>query len=347
VLFSKRLPLSTLVIICHTIRHNLDAGLSLRHVFQQQAKRGPGPFRPIAQRISQKIDKGSDLESALRAEEQFFPPLFLSMAIIGEESGSLPEVFEELEKYYMLQQRLKRDFIRQITWPIIELFAAIMILTLLIFILGFLPKMEGSDKPYDPLGLGLIGPTGAVTFLALVFLFFVFIGGVYYGAKHMMRQKGVVDELLLRVPALGPTLRALALTRFCVGLRLTTNTGMPITRAVDLSLRATDNDAFVHSSETIRDSLSEGEELTVSLRKSRLFPEDFENILENAEESGRLTQVLEHQTKYYEEESGRRLTILTTVVSWGIWLSIATVIIIVIFRMFLTYLGVLESNMPK
>ena len=41
------------------------------------------------------------------------------------------------------------------------------------------------------------------------------------------------------------------------------------------------------------------------------------------------------------------MTILTTVVSWGIWLSIATVIIIVIFRMFLTYLGVLESNMPK
>lgn len=343
-IFSKRLPLSSLITLCHTLRHNLAAGLTLRDVFRQQAKRGPRLVQPIAGRISEKLDKGDDLESALQDEAPYFPPLFLSMATIGEESGSLPEVFTELEKYYMLQQRLKRQFISQITWPALQLIAAIVVLTLLIFVLGFLPKMEGSDKPFDPLGLGLIGPSGAVIFLSLIFLFFVLIGGAYYGAKHMMRQKGAVDEFLLRLPVLGPCLRAFALTRFCVGLRLTMETGMPITRAVDLSLRATDNDAFVNRSEPVRDALSEGEELAASLRKTRLFPEDFENILSNAEESGRMTQVLEHQTKYYEEESGRRLTILSRVAGWGVWLAVAIILIIVIFRMFFAYLGLLDPQ---
>src|SRR5262249_38558290 len=343
VLFSKRLPLSSLITLCHTLRHNLAAGLSLARVFRQQAEKGPPLVRPIATRISAKLEKGNDLESALQVEEPHFPPLFLAMASIGEESGALPEVFAELEKFYSLQQRLKRQFISLITWPVLELTLAIAVLTLLIFVIGFLPALPATGKPFDPLGLGLYGPEGAVTFLVLVFLFFLLVAGAYYGTKHLMRQKGAVDVFLLQVPVLGPTLRAFALTRFCVGLRLTTETGMPITRAVDLSLRATDNDAFVATSETVRDALSDGEDLTASLKKTRLFPPDFEDILANAEESGRLTQVLEHQTHYYEELSSRRLTILARTAGWGVWLAVAIVLIVVIFRLFFSYLGVLED----
>lgn len=342
-LFSKRLPLTDLINVCHTLRHNLAAGLTLRRVFQQQADRGPTLVRPIARRISEKLEHGESLEVALKPEEPYFPPLFLSMAIIGEESGALPEVFTELEKYYVLQQKLRRQFMSQIAWPVLQLSMAIAVLTLMIFVLGFLPPLE-NGKPYDPLGLGLFGPEGAIKFLAGVFLIFALIAGIYYGGRHLLRQKGAMDEFLLRLPVLGPTIQAFALTRFCVGLRLTLDTGMPITRAMDLSLRATDNDAFVAKSEPIRDALSEGEEVAQSLKKSRLFPVDFENILANAEESGRMTQVLDHQTKYYEEESSRRLTILTKVAGWGIWLIVAIILIVVIIRMYMSYLGLLDPK---
>jgi len=300
--------------------------------------------QPIAARVSEKLEKGDDLESALRTEEAYFPPLFVSMTAIGEESGALPEVFEELEKYYTLQQRLRRQFFSQIAWPVLEFVAAIFIITLLILILEFLPKMEGTNKPFDPLGWGLIGVSGAVKFLALVFLFLFALAGIYYGGRHMMRQKGAMDEFMLKVPVLGPCIRAFAITRFCVGLRLTMDSAMPITKAVDLSLRATDNDAFVAKSEIVRDALSQGEELAASLKKSRLFPYDFENIISTAEEAGRVTQVLAHQTKYYEEESARRLTALTIVAGWCVWLFVAILIIIVIFRIAFMYLGLLEPS---
>jgi type IV pilus assembly protein PilC len=343
VLFSKRLPLTDLITLCHTLRHNLAAGLTLRRVFQQQADKGPTLVRPIARRISEKLERGESLEAALKPEEPYFPPLFLSMAVIGEESGAMPEVFTELEKYYTLQQKLRRQFLSQISWPVLQLSMAIAVLALLILVLGFLPPLE-NGKPYDPLGLGLFGPVGAMKFLAGVFLIFALIAGIYYGGRQLLRQKGAMDEFLLRLPVFGPTVQAFALTRFCVGLRLTLDTGMPITQAMDLSLRATDNDAFVAKSEMIRDALSDGEEITPSLRKSRVFPEAFENILANAEESGRMTQVLDHQMKYYEEESSRRLTILTKVAGWGIWLIVAIIVIIFIFRLYLSYLGMLDPK---
>jgi type II secretory pathway component PulF len=339
VLFSKRLPLSSLITLCHTLRHNLGAGLPLARVFRQQAERGPLGVRPIAARIAPKLEKGDDLESALKAEEHHFPPLFLSMASIGEESGSLPEVFTELEKYYMLQQKLKRQFISQISWPIFQLVIAIGTITMMILVIGMLAS--NPEEAYDPLGFG-VGPGPAVRFLAIVILIFVSLVGIYFGSKHLMRQKGVIDEFLLRLLVIGPCIRAFALTRLCIGLRLTMETGMPITRAVDLSLRATDNDAFISKSEKVRDALSEGEELAASLKATRLFPEDFENILANAEEAGRMNQVLEHQAKYYEEESSRRLTVLATVAGWGVWLIVAIFLVIMILKMAFKYLGLLD-----
>ena len=340
--FSKRLPLSSLITLCHSLRHYLSAGLTLREVFRQQAKKGPLAVRPVAERISQELNKGEDLESALRSEQRAFPPLFLALASVGEESGALPEVFTELEKYYDLQQKLRRQFLGQIAWPVFQLCGAIVVITLLILVMGFIAEMNPTNKPFDPLGLGLLGPSGAITFLTIVFLILAALAAVYFGGKHLLRQKGAVDGFLLRLPVLGPTLRALALTRFCLGLRLTLETGMPITKALELSLRATDNDAFVAQTQLVRDSLRGGDELAESLAKTRLFPEDFQNILATAEESGRLTEVLENQTQYYQEESSRRLTILTHLAGWCVWLAVAILIIIAIFRIALTYIGLLD-----
>ena len=109
-LFSSQLPLASLIEFCRVLRHNLGAGLSLVHVFRQQATKGPPPIRPVAERILHELEQGESLETALEQERAFFPPMFISLAIVGERTGSLPEVFTELEKFFLLQQRLRRQF---------------------------------------------------------------------------------------------------------------------------------------------------------------------------------------------------------------------------------------------
>jgi type IV pilus assembly protein PilC len=96
-LFSSRIPLSSLIELCRALRHNLSAGLRLVDVFRQQAKRGPARVRPVAERITQELERGGDLEGALEREKAAFPPLFLGLASVAEQTGNLPEVFRELE----------------------------------------------------------------------------------------------------------------------------------------------------------------------------------------------------------------------------------------------------------
>ncbi len=84
-----------------------------------------------------------------------------------------------------------------------------------------------------------------------------------------------------------------------------------------------------------------GEELTVTLSDSRLFPEDFQHMIAVAEESGRLDQVLAHQAEHYHEESGRRLAVLTGLAGYGVWLLVGLIIIVAIFRIATWYIGLL------
>jgi type IV pilus assembly protein PilC len=343
-LFSARVPLSQLIELCRTLRHYLSAGLTLRDVFLQQAKRGPSAVRPVAGRISRELEQGAALDDALLRERQAFPPLFLAMASVGENSGNLPEVFHELERYYAMQLRLRRQFLIQSIWPLLRFGAAIFVVAGLIFILGLVADLRGAgDAPFDPLGLG-VGAWPATRFLLVVAA--LLAGGffLYLAITRGLRQKAAVDRFLLRWPVVGPCLQALALSRFCLALRLTLESGMSIVKAMRLTLRGTGNAAYEAATEPILDSIRGGEDLSVALARPPLFPIDFQNVMATAEEGGRLTEVLEHQADYYQDEAGRRLTILTQLASWGVWVLVAALIIFAIFRIALVYIGLIEQG---
>src|SRR5437868_12457594 len=169
-LLSSRLPLSSLIELCRVLRHYLSAGLPLRDVFKRQAGKGPLAGRPIAARVAEALGRGEGLEQALKREAAAFPPLLLSLAAVGEQTGMLPEVFGELERYYQRQVQLRRQFWAAAAWPLIQFVLSVFVIAGLILVLGWLPNARTPDgKPYDPVGFGLIGAGGAVTFLAIVF----------------------------------------------------------------------------------------------------------------------------------------------------------------------------------
>ena len=333
-LLSRRLPLSSLIELCRSLRHYLGAGLTLHDVFEKQARIGSLAVRPVAGRIAAQLERGSDLESALEPERASFPPLFVALAGVGEQSGQLPEVFAELEKYFRLQQKLWRQFASQIMWPLFQFFAAIFVIAGLLWILGLIAESNRTEA-MDLFGVGT-GAKGAVTFLALVFGLMAAAAALYLLATRLLRQKAAVYELLLRLPAIGPTLRALALARFCMALRLTTETGMPLARAVRLSLQATGNGAFTARSPVMERTVKGGGELAQALARAGLFGEEFVSAMVIAEETGQIAEVMQRQAEYYQEEATRRLKVLTQVAAWGVYLFVAILIIIAIFRIYST-----------
>jgi type IV pilus assembly protein PilC len=336
-MFSSRIPLSNLVELCRVLRHSLSAGLTLRDVFRQQSERGSGPVRPVAQRIRAALDQGESLEVALQEERRKFPHLFVALASVGEETGQLPEIFGELEKYYALQLKLRRQLISQSMLPVIQLVIAFLVIALLIFILGIL----GSPASKPPGILGQTGGAGAVLFLVLSFGSIGLLIAAYLVLTRAFQQKPVFDALLLRVPVLGSCAEALVLGRFAVALQLTLETGMPIQRAMRLSLEATGNAAFAAHTPIINGALKGGEDLTAAVSRCKLFPTEFVNMIAVAEESGRVPEMMRHQAEHYYEEASRRLTTLTKLLTFAIWLIYAIFMVVAIFKIASIYLNAL------
>jgi type II secretory pathway component PulF len=337
---SRQLPLQSLIELSRALRHNLGAGIALAKVFRQQAQRGSRPARGVAGRIAAELERGNSLEKAFAGEGAVFPSLFIDLAVMGERTGNLAEMFGELEEYYRLQQKLIREFRSRIVPVLIQFFAALLVLAGVIFILGAIAESK-NQKPPDPLGLGFTGKTGALLFLAFWLGAIGVLVITYRVLARTLKGKVFMDEILLRIPVIGPCLQAFALGRFTLALRLTLETEMTVMEAMELSLRATSNGAYIARTTQIVESLKEGDDLAFSLAKTRLFPVDFQNIVAVAEESGRVPEVMRQQAEYYQEEAGRRLTNLTRMAGYSVYALYIIFMVVAIMRLAQSYLGAL------
>ena len=339
-MFERKLSLKNLIDLCRVLRHTLSAGLTLHHAFRQQADKGGAAIRPLAGRVRDAIEAGDSLGTALEREKDKMPPLLLAMVKVGEETGHVPEVFGSLEKHYQLELKLRRQFWKSALMPLVQFVLALLLIGGLIYILGIIGQSRGTT----PLSIfGLSGGRGAVIFLATSFGLFA---GVWLGGSLFLRfprHAAPLQRFFLGLPALGPTLYALIMSRFTMALQLTLDSGLSIVKALRLSLEATGNSYFVSRTAAITDALKRGEPLLAALTESKLFDAQFLQMVAAAEEGGRVPEMMAHQAEYYHEEASSRLATLTKLFSFLIWLLYAAFMVYAIFQIASLYLGAMGA----
>jgi type II secretory pathway component PulF len=337
-MFSPQLPTAALIELCHRLRVSLSAGLTLRDVVRQLATRGTRFLRPVGERLRVHLDQGESLRDALQAEQALFPPLFLAMAAVGEETGRLAEVMEELEKYYQLQLKSWRQLRSKSLLPVIQFVIATGVIALLLFVLGAIAQARGTQ----PQGfLGLTGTSGAIKFLLAVAFFFVAVYVVYLVVARWLGQQARFDRVVLSLPGAGGCMQALVVGRFALAMQLTLDTELAIGRALRLSLQATGNAAFQERADAIVEAVTQGESLTEALTRGGVFPFEFLSMVAVAEEGGRLVPMMQHQARHYQDEAERRLKALTSSLTFAIWLGYAVFMVVAILALANNYLGAL------
>lgn len=335
-MFSSRLPNLALADHCRSLRYLIESGLTLPKAMKQQATKGPLSIRPVAKRLAAVLAEGEDLPTALQDVAHYFPPIFLSLIAVAEETGQLPIALEELEEYFRLQDRLWKNFISQITWPVIQFIGAVLVIAFLIYILGILPA--------NPISVfGLKGETGAMIFLGSVggVVLFIFLG--YWFMSHVAKKGGVIDKFLLGLPYLGGCLEALALSRFSLCMGILVDAGARIGDSLKLSLEATSNHAFAERATQAKAHIESGLTLEEALREMHLFPEEYIDIVGTAEIAAQEGKVFHQQAKYYNDTATLRMKVLATVAAKLVWLLVAVFIIALIFNLALQYIGTINN----
>jgi type IV pilus assembly protein PilC len=341
--FGPQIGWKSLSLVCRQMATLLDSGVTVRQTFKLAAgKTGDSRCRKTMAAVSEAIDAGEDVATAMRDQAGAFPELLIDMVDVAEQSGAMPEILIGLADHYENNLRMRTNFLRQIAWPVFQLVAAILVIALLLVLLGWVADAKGGE-PIDVLGLGLSGTLGAVTWLIASFgsIFGVLIA--FQVASSSMSGRKFLHPLLLRLPVIGNCMLSFAIARFSWAFYLTQQTGMPIRRSLEASLKATTNGAFIAATPGICELVKAGQPLYDALAASNLFPADFLQMVQVGETSGTVPEQLHRLSPQFEDQARRSLSTLTAVFGWSIWLAVAMMIVFFIFRIFTWYIGLINE----
>ncbi len=334
-LFSPQVDTKSLADLCHRLSMAFEAGIDARTIWAREAERARGQFRQHLSTISDAVNHGEAMADALGQTGDFFPALFREMVGLGEQTGHVDAVLAQLADHYQNQLTLRRNFWASITWPLVQLGIAVMVVGLLIWVQGMIGV--------DILGFGLVGDRGLE-------IYTMFLAAVGAGLFLLLRavSRGLVwtapiQRIVLQLPGIGKPLQTVAVARLAWAMHVTLDAGMEVRLALRLSLRSTHNARYIDQIPAIVSEISAGSSIYEAFRRAGGYPLEFLDTLAVGEQSGKIGESMKVLARQYQERARAALATLTMAAGWVVWAVIAALLIALIFRVFSFYLGAINQ----
>ncbi|HVC99040.1 MAG TPA: type II secretion system F family protein [Pirellulales bacterium] len=342
-IFSARIGQKDLAQLCRRLATGLTSGVDARQVWSREAAGyASASYRRRLDLVSDAINHGSTVSDALLETGDYFPTLFRELINVGEHTGKLAEVCRHLAEHYEHQIRLRRQFVAAIAWPVVQLSAALCVIGLVILIMGLLPPGE-NGKPTDILGLGLIGVSGFTIYLFVLGMAAVCLWLTIQAVRRGALWVRPLQYVLMKVPVLGPSLQTLSLAKLAWSMQLTLETEMSVLKSLPLSLRSTRNAFYTDHSDEIVQAIRAGSDISSAMADTKAFPREFLDSLAVGEHSGRLPETMALLSTEYQDRAQRALATLTMLAGFGVWVLVAVMIIVMIFRVALQYINMISN----
>ena len=268
-------------------------------------------FGQVLDKVWRTVETGVPLHTAMSQYPRVFPQLVVNLVQAGEESGTLPETFVELQRYLEWVERMKGEVRQAVIYPTTILTA---VLSLFILMFTFvIPR-------FTPILESLNVPLPFVTVVVLAFSKFmentwwlwaiILIGvpiGVWLSKARVPGFAYLWDAWMLKIPIFGPLKSMVALSRFTHNFGVLYKAGIPVLQGLSLCQRLVGNLVIARALKKVEQDVSEGATISNALRQHPVFPSILIQMVSVGEAAGRLDQTLMHVAHYYNEEIPRRV----------------------------------------
>ena len=315
----------------------LKAGADLIKLLQVESSLGSSKHRASISELLRGSKAGQSLSDIMEGHS-YFPRVMTSVVRVGEETGKVESALLTLSRHYEHRIATRRAFLSAIAWPILQLIAGIMIVSLMIYLLGILTAGGGGAMP-DILGFGLRGPSGVLWFWLYLSIFFGILTAILVAfIKNIAGVQNLIP-LVYKIPGAGSSIQTITITRLCWTLALSLGAGLDPIKAIALALDSTDSDYYREGSKKAELAIRGGASLSEGLRATEVLPDDFIQRVDIAEVAGVDAESLSHLAKEYDERSKQAIKILTGVAAGIIRVTVMAAIIFMIFRIASFYIG--------
>lgn len=319
-LYNASIPLTQKVFFTENLKVMVHAGLSISEALNTLALQAESKnFKRIITIVREDVEQGRTLSLGLSKFPKIFPSIFTSMIQIGEVSGTLENVLQELTMQMKKDYELRSKVKGAMTYPVVILVAMLGITTgLLTFVL---PKLLGVFKEFGNVKLPLAtrilitisdfvqahGVLVAIGFVAFV------IGFIAFARTRVGRS--IVHRGIITMPLIGPIAKKVNLARFSRTVSGLLKTDIPVVQSFNVTSQVLAN---VHYSAAVRDAaerVKKGETIAKSLGNyPKLFPPLVVQMVLVGERSGTVDELLADIADFYEQQVDQILDNLSSVI---------------------------------
>ena len=254
--------------------------------------------------IQEAVVAGQSLSETLKNHDKFSSYEYYSVRI-GEETGRLGEVLNELAKYFKSKLQQRRKIIGAITYPALVLstsFAAIFfMIKFVVPMFADVFKRFGGKLPY----LTALIVSFSDWFDRYIYvLLFGIIGLVvfYFVSRKQEWFQRFSAKVILRIPVAGDIVKKIYLARFANTMRLLTGTNTPLLQALGMVKQMIVFHPIVDSLIVAEKDILHGSSLSETLGKHEFYPVKFIQMIKIAEEVNKLEYFFEQLAEQYTEE---------------------------------------------
>lgn len=265
--------------------------------------------------ISESLDMGLDLTSALRRHPQVFSPLYINMVQVGETTGSLQEVFLQLA-IYLEREKDTRDRIKSATryptFVVAAIFIAIFVINL--FVIPTFAKVYAGFKIELPLATKILIASSNFTVAHWPVMIGLVIAAIF-GVRHYVRTpqgRYRWHKLKLGIPVIGRVVYKATLGRFARAMAVMIKSGVPLVQGMTVVSRAVDNDYISDRIVQMRDGIERGETIARTAAATGMFPPLVIQMITVGEETGAVDELMFNVADYYEREVDYDIANLST-----------------------------------
>ena len=338
-IFPPKVTLADLIQFSRQMHSLLRAGVPILTALTGLAgnTRNPTLARAIAD-INASLGAGRDLASSLSQHPDIFSLFYVSLVRVGETTGRLEEIFEQLAFYLEREKHTREQVKSALRYPTFVLTAiAIAIVIINIFVIpAFASTFArfGADLPLATQALMGLSSFMVNHWPALLIGLVV----AFLGLRHWLRTpqgRYRWHKLQLRLPLIGPVLYQATMARFSHLFAMAQRSGVPLITALSVVARALDNDYAEERILTMRDGIERGDSITRTAAATGVFDPLVLQMLAVGEESGNLDQLLQEIADYYNREVDYAITKLSAAIEPILTIVIGLLVLVLAIGVFL------------
>ncbi|MGE4214710.1 MAG: type II secretion system F family protein [Anaerotignaceae bacterium] len=342
---TKMLKEHELSAFCMEVSMLLSAGMSLEQGIltiadDEKTKEGKDLFMGIFNAMSE----GAAFNQAL-VTAGAFPTYLTDMVLMGEKTGNLEKILEELHTFYDKKEELYSTIKTAVLYPCIM--AIMMFIVLLVLVVKILPVF---NQVYYDLGSGIptstivvmkvgrilsvvaMGAFGAVILVAIVSLIYQKLnqGKLLFDFEKIFMSKSKTGAIISKA-------------RFASVLSMAFSSGLELEYAMDLAECFISNPLIKEKIKQCKEDVSKGESLSNAIEKAGIFQGVNAGILSIGLKSGNAETALKNISEKYANESEDRISEMVSSVEPVLVIALSLMVGLILLMVMMPLLGIMSA----